>query len=85
MTHTLTPQNPIQNPSTTLPEDFLGYPIATIEGTRYINVGECHSDARDLQALYNSEMSKETGLRAASIDVLPDQNGFFVRLDNIKK
>jgi hypothetical protein len=72
------------NPSITLPEDFLGYPITTLNNTAYIEV-DSHHDAREVQTLYNSEMSRESGLRACSIDVLPDQNGFFVRLDNIKK
>jgi hypothetical protein len=63
----------------TYPAEFMDYPIIEHDGNLYIDAGECHSDARTLTELYNSD--KTSGLRAVSIDVLPDHNGFFIRLE----
>jgi hypothetical protein len=60
------------------PAEFMDYPIVTIEDKHYISVDN-HHDARTLTELYNSD--KTSGFRAVSIDVLPDHNGFFIRLE----
>lgn len=60
--------------------DFMDYPIITHDGNLYISA-DSHRDAKTIQELYNSDESKVTGLRAVSIDVLPDHDGFFIRLE----
>jgi hypothetical protein len=72
------------NPVVTLPSDFLGYSIITHDGNHYIQV-DSYRDAMTLRELYNTDESKSTGYRAVTIDVLPDQTGFYVRLDESKK
>jgi hypothetical protein len=70
----------LKEESTLPPAEFMDYPIVTIDSKHYISVDN-HHDARTLTELYNSNESKVTGYRAVSIDVLPDHNGFFIRLE----
>jgi hypothetical protein len=68
-----------ESESTLPPAEFMDYPIIEHDGNLYIDAGECHSDARTLTELYNED--KTSGLRACSIDVLPDHDGFYIRLE----